>query len=160
MKSDDVVEKLVAIHYRAVEMCNIYESVNALKTAYENAENTVRNTVMLSDDDKNHILDSIAVSDEYVGRLDDIMSQAFENIKVKRKELDELYDDTERECQGIFKDGECIGDLLVSNYSEAARAMKLDVMLGKVEYGKELLDDMINGLLNSEQNDEQKSREY
>ena len=156
MTSSDVVEKLVAIHYRAVEMLNVFKSVNELKTAYENAENSVRSAVVLSDDDKNHILGYIAVSDEYVGRLDDIMSQAFEDIKVKRKELDELYDDTEREYRGIFKDGECIGDLLNSNYPEAARAMKLGTMLGKVEYGKELLDDMINGLLNGEQNDEQK----
>ena len=156
MTSNDVVEKLLAIHYRAVEMINIYESVNALKTAYENAENSVRNTAMLSDDDKNHILGCIAVSDEYVGRLDDIMSQVFKEIKVKRKELDELYDDTEREYQGIFKEGECLGDLLISNYPEAARAMKLGTMLEKVECGKEILDDMISGLLN----DKQKSYEY
>ena len=147
------MEKLVAIHYRADEMFNIFKSVNALKTAHENAENSVRSAVVLSDDDKNHILDRIAVSDEYVGRLDDIMSQAIENIRVKRKELDELYDDTKREYQGIFKDGESIGDLINSNYPEAARAMKLGTMLGKVEYGKEMLDDMINELLNGEQND-------
>lgn len=156
MTSNDVVEKLVAIHYRADEMFNIFKSVNALKTAYENAENSVRNAVVLSDDDKNHILDRIAVSDEYVGRLDDIMSQAFKEIKVKRKELDELYDDTVREYQGIFKEGECLGDLINNNYPEAARAMKLGTMLGKVECGKDLLDDMINELLNGEQNDKQK----
>ena len=153
MTSNYIVEKLVAIHYRAVEMFNVFKSVNALKTAYENAENSVRNTVMLSDDDKKHILDRIAVSDEYVGRLDDIMSQAFKDIKVKRKELDELYDDTKWEYQGIFKDGECIGDLINNNYPEAARAMHLDAMLRKVEYGKEMLDDMINELSNGEQND-------
>lgn len=156
MTSSDVVEKLVAIHYRADGMFNIFKSVNALKTAYDNAENSVRNAVALSDDDKNHILDRIAVSDEYVGRLDDIMSQAFKEIKVKRKELDELYNDTVREYRGMFKDGECIGDLINSNYPEAARAMKLGTMLGKVECGKELLDDMIIELLNVEQNDEQK----
>lgn len=39
---------------------------------------------------------------------------------------------------------------------DGINAMSLDAMLEKVECGKELLDDMIIELLNSEQNDEQK----
>ena len=142
---DNYGDEITAMMDSADALFVIIKNIGALKTAYNNAVDSVVNTTELDDSDKGDILERInrftSSGNDYDGYLNKAMSYALGNIIVKSNRLGELFNEIMEDYISVT-DGKTWGDLMKSGEMDLAGEINSAAL--EVNDMKESLDKKIN----------------
>lgn len=147
-KSEEIIDKLVRISYKAESLFKITKHLTTLKKAYTNVMDSISNDEWLTNEEKRDIKAWVYVSDVYDGCLGQAISNAFENIVAQKNLMDKLYEDTQK-CVEDMSEGKSWGELWNYNEELARKTMSVDATLRNIRFGQDRLNEMVNELSNT-----------
>ena len=147
-KDEEIIDKLVRISYKTDSLFKITKHLITLKKTYANLMDSISNDEWLTCDEKRDIKAWVYVSDVYDGCLQQAISNAFENIVAQKNLMDKLYEDTQK-CVEDMLEGKSWGELWSYNEELAQRTMKVDATLRNIRFGQDRLNEMVNELSNT-----------